>query len=124
MSFNLFSLKGKNVLITGASRGIGRACAVALAEAGANICLVLRPSSSSSDTSRTSTEGALRATGVKVTVVQCNLDDLEAVKQVFPKALELMDGNIHILVNCAGIQRRAPAVQFSEKDWDDVSKRC
>ncbi|EEB89343.1 hypothetical protein MPER_12568 [Moniliophthora perniciosa FA553] len=119
MSLDLFSLKGKNVLITGASRGIGRACAVALAEAGANICLVLRPSTSSSNATESSTEAVLQRLGVKVSVIQCNLDDLEAAKQVFPKALELMDGNIHILVNCAGIQRRAPAVQFNHKETHD-----
>ena len=45
---------------------------------------------------------------------------VEAVKGVFDKALEAMGGEIHVLVNCAGIRRRAPAVEFSESDWDDV----
>ncbi|KAF9269645.1 NAD(P)-binding protein [Marasmius fiardii PR-910] len=119
MSLDLFSLRGKNALVTGASRGIGRAATIALAQAGANICLVLRPSTLS-ESKPDSTEQVLRALNVKVTIVACDLDDHEAVKQIFPKALELMDGNIHILINCAGVQRRSPAVQFSEKDWDDV----
>lgn len=46
---------------------------------------------------------------------------MEAVKGIFQTALDVMDGQIHVLVNCAGIQRRAPALQFSEQDWDDVS---
>ncbi|KAG7095402.1 hypothetical protein E1B28_006154 [Marasmius oreades] len=119
MALDLFSLRGKNALVTGASRGIGRSVAIALAQAGANICLVLRPSTLS-ESKADSTEQALRALNVKVTTIACNLQDLEAVKHIFPKALELMDGNIHVLVNCAGIQRRSPAIEFSEKDWDDV----
>ncbi|KAF8498852.1 NAD-P-binding protein [Gautieria morchelliformis] len=104
----LFSLAGKNVLITGASRGIGKACALALAQAGASICLVTRDASSVVD----SIPGAQ--------YVACDLVDLEAVKRVFDVALDKMGGSIHVLVNCAGIQRRAPSVDFPEQDWDDV----
>ncbi|KAL0069218.1 hypothetical protein AAF712_003581 [Marasmius tenuissimus] len=122
MSLNLFSLKGKNALVTGGSRGIGRAAAIALAEAGANICLVLRPSSTDGACSDSTEQVIREKTGVRVAVVRCDLDDHSdnGVKSVVPRALELMDGEIHILVNCAGIQRRTPAVNFSEKDWDDV----
>lgn len=102
----LFSLAGKNVLITGASRGIGKACAIALTQAGANLCLVVR------DPVSDNLQGAK--------YISCDLSDLEAVKTVFQLALDKMGGNIHILVNCAGIQRRAPSVEFSEQDWDDV----
>ena len=91
MSLNLFSLKGKNALVTGGSRGIGRAAAIALAEAGANICLVLRPSSVD-DPRNDSTETFIRdKIGVKVTVVHCSLDDHSdnGVKSVFPRYLNL-----------------------------------
>ncbi len=95
--------------------GIGAACAIALAQAGANICLVRRPNSSNDETAN-----AISATGRTVKTVECDLADLDAVKDLFPKALEAMGGEIHVLVNCAGIQRRSPAVQFAESDWDDV----
>ncbi|GJE85258.1 hypothetical protein PsYK624_013370 [Phanerochaete sordida] len=113
-ALQLFSLAGQNVLITGASRGIGQACALALAEAGADICLVQRPASTN-----TATADAIRALGRRVEIVECDLADLESVKGVFAQALEKM-GEIHVLVNCGGIQRRAPAVEFSEADWDEV----
>ncbi|KAF8331283.1 uncharacterized protein EI90DRAFT_3057379 [Cantharellus anzutake] len=50
------------------------------------------------------------------------MSDLDSVQTLFDRTLEKPEvkGEIHILVNCAGIQRRAPAVEFSEKDWDDV----
>ena len=95
--------------------GIGAACAIALAEAGADICLVQRPG-----TTNTPTRDAIAALGRTVKVVECDLSDLEAVKSIFPQALDAMGGEIHALVNCAGIQRRSPAVQFPEGDWDDV----
>ncbi|KAI0676246.1 NAD-P-binding protein [Trametes maxima] len=114
----LFSLAGQNVLITGATRGMGAACALALAEAGANICLVRRPSSGAP--SNDDTVNAIAALGRTVTTVECDLADLDAVKGLFPRALDAVGGEIHVLVNCAGIQRRSPAVQFPESDWDDV----
>ncbi|KAI0701064.1 NAD(P)-binding protein [Cytidiella melzeri] len=111
----LFSLEGKNVLITGATRGIGAACAIALAQAGAALCLVQRPGSTNLET-----YNAIAAQGHSVKTVECDLADLTSVRTLFANALEVMDGQIHVLVNCAGIQRRSPAVSFSEKDWDDV----
>ncbi|EDR08152.1 uncharacterized protein LACBIDRAFT_235362 [Laccaria bicolor S238N-H82] len=115
----LFSLKGQTALITGATRGIGAACAIALAEAGASVCLVQRQPSESTPPNH-ETLNAIRALGATAEVVYCNLDDLDAVKGLFQKALDVMGGQIHILVNCAGIQRRSPAVAFPESDWDDV----
>jgi len=115
----LFSLAGKNVLITGASRGIGAACAIALAEAGASICLVQRPPSEDVEPN-VKTLNAILALGVTAKTVYCDLDDMDAVKHVFQTALDVMGGQIHILVNCAGIQRRWPSVDFPESDWDKV----
>ena len=111
----LFSLAGRNVLITGASRGIGQACAVALAQAGARICLVVRNAAAAADT--------LAAIPAAEHVL-CDLADIDAVRRVFEVALDKMGGEIHVLVNCAGIQRRAPSVEFLEQDWDDEIGRA
>jgi len=110
----LFSLTGQAAVVTGGTRGIGAACAIALAEAGADICLVQR------DESNTATRDAIRALGRRAEIAVCDLADMAAVKIVFDRGLELMGGDIHIMVNCGGIQRRAPAVDFAESDWDDV----
>lgn len=67
----------------------------------------------------TATRDQIAALGRRVEVVECDLADLEGVKGVFPHAVEKM-GDIHVLVNCGGIQRRAPAVEFAEADWDEV----
>jgi len=116
---HLFSLSGQTVLITGATRGIGAACAIALAEAGASICLVQREPTNGARPNL-ATLNTIQPLGVKVEVVYCDLADLEAVKGVFQKALDIMGGQINILVNCAGIQRRSPSIDFTETDWDDV----
>ncbi|EJD45413.1 NAD(P)-binding protein [Auricularia subglabra TFB-10046 SS5] len=115
MALDLFSLAGQNVLITGATRGIGAACALALAQAGAATVLLVQR-----DHSNTTTRDAIAALGTRVEIVECDLADIEAAKGIFPRALELAGGEIHILVNCAGIQRRAPAVEFPEQYWDEV----
>ena len=136
----LFSLSGQNALITGASRGIyllrafiqttadtltgiGAACALALAQAGANLCLVLRPPAdkpSSSSTPDIVSSISAACPNVRIEVVHADLSDITSVKAVFPQALEKMHREIDIFVNCAGIQRRAPAEIFSEDDWDEV----
>ncbi|KAG8944094.1 hypothetical protein FRC04_002187 [Tulasnella sp. 424] len=114
---SLFSLAGKTALVTGGTRGIGAACAIALAQAGADICLVQRD-----DTSNTATRDTIRSTYSerKCEIVVADLSNPSATREAFDKALEVMGGEIHILINCAGIQRRAPAVDFSEQDWNDV----
>lgn len=115
---SLFSLAGKTALVTGGTRGIGAACAIALAQAGADICLVQRD-----DTSNTATRDTIRSkySERKCEIVVADLSNPSATREAFDKALEVMGGEIHILINCAGIQRRAPAVDFSEQDWSDVS---
>jgi 2-deoxy-D-gluconate 3-dehydrogenase len=66
---------------------------------------------------------AIRNLGATAHIVHCDLDNLDSVKGVFQKALDIMGGRIDILVNCAGIQRRSPSLDFSETDWDDVRSR-
>jgi 2-dehydro-3-deoxy-D-gluconate 5-dehydrogenase len=112
MMKNVFDLTGKVAVVTGGTRGIGKGIALGLAAAGADIVLVQR----SNDTS---TQDEIKTLGVRCEIVDCDLINLEEVKQVIPKAIEAM-GTVDILVNNAGIQRRSPAVDFSEQDWDDV----
>jgi len=124
-TLDLFSLKGKSALITGATRGIGAACALALVEAGASVCIAQRHPAPGTEpnleTYNTIKAYLANKPEQKVELVHCDLDILDEVKGLFNKALEVMPNQeIDILVNCAGIQRRAPAVDFSEADWDDV----
>jgi NAD(P)-dependent dehydrogenase (short-subunit alcohol dehydrogenase family) len=118
-SLNLFSLKNQNVVVTGATRGIGAVCAVALAQAGASVCLIQRMPLDGTPPNL-DTLNTIRALGATAHVVYCDLSDLVAVKHLFQNALDVMGGEISVLVNCAGIQRRSPSLEFSESDWDDV----
>ena len=110
-----FRLDGKVALVTGASRGLGAAMAVGLAEAGAHIMALDR----SDDCAETC--AAVQALGRRFTQITADLgqktpDDLCAlVEQIVAD-----QGSLDILVNNAGIIRRAPALDFSESDWDDV----
>ncbi|MGN7286216.1 glucose 1-dehydrogenase [Shouchella rhizosphaerae] len=110
---NLFDLSGKVAVITGGSRGIGKGIATGLAHAGADLVLVQR-------TENHSLKSKLEEeTGVRCESIQADLSKLEEVKQVIPQALDKM-GKVDILINNAGIQRRSPAVDFLEQDWDAV----
>ena len=104
------------------SPGIGAACALALAQAGASLCLVYRPPAPNTDPDL-DTLNSIRAIGRTAQVIYCDLSDTGAVKHLFQNALDLMGGQIHILVNCAGIQRRSPSVDFPEEDWDKVNRQ-
>ena len=110
---NLFDLSNKNVVITGATRGLGQAMAVGLAEHGADILLVQR------DTSNTKTKEMIEKIGRKSSIIECDLNDMNLVRNLFEKVDKIID-RVDIVVNNAGIQRRAPAEVFSENDWDDV----
>jgi len=76
---------------------------------------VQRPGSQNRDT-----YNAITALGKTVELVECDVADHQAIRDLFQNALAVMGGHIHVLVNCAGIQRRSPSVDFSEQDWDDV----
>ncbi|KAH8802735.1 2-deoxy-d-gluconate 3-dehydrogenase-like protein [Xylogone sp. PMI_703] len=109
----LFSLEGQTALVTGGTRGIGQAVAIALAEAGADILLVQR------DRSQTETLKAIEALGRKASIYTADLASKEEVAALVPAIVK--DGHtIQILVNCAGIQRRHPSEKFPDDDWNEV----
>ncbi|MFQ3546298.1 SDR family oxidoreductase [Halobacillus rhizosphaerae] len=113
MSQNLFNLDGKVAAITGATRGIGRSVALALAEAGADIALLQR------NPDQLDVKNEIEELGRTCHIIPCDLNQLEQVKEAVPSVVSSF-GKIDILVNCAGIQRRSPSVDFPEEDWDDV----
>lgn len=109
---NPFSLEGKVALVTGANTGLGQGIALALAEAGADIAAAgIAPP--------TETEQKVRALGRRFVSVEANLSSVEPVERIVRETLDGL-GGLDILVNNAGLIRRADAVDFSEKDWDDV----
>lgn len=116
---SLFSLEGKNVLITGATRGIGASCALALAQSGARCCLVVRPGHGHSSEDHPALQ-PLKHTSARHAIVETDLSDMSQVSTTFDRALGVMDGKIDVLVNCGGIQRRHPAVDFPLSDWQEV----
>ncbi|GAB5591178.1 hypothetical protein Unana1_06078 [Umbelopsis nana] len=109
----LFSLQGKIAAVTGGTRGIGKAMAIALAEAGADIALLQR------DLSNTEVRDEIRALGRKCELLHLDIADHESCVKAIPAVLETM-GDIDILVNNAGIQKRHKSVDFPNEDFDLV----
>jgi 2-deoxy-D-gluconate 3-dehydrogenase len=113
MSDKMFRLDGEVALVTGSSRGLGAAMAIALAEAGADVVLHDRCCSGE-------TERAIREqTAVRTMCLVADLMNRAATIQLVDQAAEAM-GKVDILVNNAGIIRRAPAAEHSDLDWDEV----
>jgi 2-deoxy-D-gluconate 3-dehydrogenase len=112
MILDQFKLDGKVAIVTGASRGLGRAMAVGLAEAGADLALV-------ASSSTTETAEAIRRLGRKALQIQADLLQNDSVPQILSRTIKEL-GHLDILVNNAGIVRRASVLDFTEKDWDDV----
>lgn len=109
----LFNLAGRTALVTGAATGIGRAAALALAEAGADVAIVAR----SHDPAAARAE--IQALGRRAMTFQGDLTQPEFRDSVVDRMLSAWQ-HIHILVNNAGTTARAPAVDFAESDWDRV----
>jgi 2-dehydro-3-deoxy-D-gluconate 5-dehydrogenase len=112
MVLESFSLKGRVAIVTGAATGLGQGMAVALAEAGADILGV-------GDKSMPETEEAVMALGRRFVSVKADLTTQDRLPMIVDCAVSEL-GRVDILVNNAGIIRRADALDFTEKDWDDV----
>ena len=111
---NACNLKGKIAVITGASKGLGRAMATSLAEAGADVVLVSRNLEQLEETAR-----AARAFGVKALVHQADVTN-EAQIARLAEVVATEAGVPHILINNAGINIRKPLIEFSSSEWRQV----
>ncbi|WP_349437908.1 2-dehydro-3-deoxy-D-gluconate 5-dehydrogenase KduD [Pararhizobium sp. A13] len=108
----LFDLSGKVALVTGARTGLGQGMALALAGAGADI-VALGSSPMPETTER------VRQTGRRFHALEVDLSKAFDVKAVVAEAAAAF-GGVDILINNAGIIRRADLLEYSENDWDDV----
>jgi 2-deoxy-D-gluconate 3-dehydrogenase len=108
-----FSLDGRTALVTGASRGLGAAMAIGLAEAGADV-VVHGNSRSPDETCR-----AIEAAGRRAFPVTADLGDPGASRDLVDRAVAAA-GQLDVLVNNAGIIRRGATQDFSDEDWSAV----
>ncbi|NTU19822.1 3-oxoacyl-[acyl-carrier-protein] reductase [Brevibacillus sp. HB1.2] len=108
-------LTGKTALVTGASRGIGRAIALKLAEAGANVVV----NYAGSEAAASETVALIKEMGRDAIMIRANVSSTEDVNDMFKAALDHF-GVIDILVNNAGITRDNLIMRMKEDEWDDV----
>jgi 3-oxoacyl-[acyl-carrier protein] reductase len=108
-------LQGKVALVTGASRGIGRACAVALAEAGAAVAVGYSANPEAAE----EVAGLIRSAGVGCVTLGSDLADPAAPGVLVERTVAEL-GSVDIVVNNAGITRDNLAVRISDADWDAV----
>ena len=109
---DLFALKDRVALVTGASSGIGRAFAATLVEAGAAVCLVARRERELAAVTRD-----LGGCGGRAAAIACDLADRAALPAAIERATAVF-GAPDILVNAAGINPRRPVDELSAHDWD------
>lgn len=110
----IFDLAGLRALVVGGAGDLGRAMLEGLLEAGARVVAV----DISAKVADLATQW--RAQGQDAHGLQVDIRDRQAIKASVQDAVRLLGGPIDILVNAAGIQRRAPSERFTEEDWDDV----
>jgi len=114
VSDQLFSVTNQNVLVTGGSRGIGRAIAQGFASRGANVLICSR--------SQESVDNAIHEmleAGLKVSGLACDVSDPEQIKTTVAAAITQL-GHLDTLVNVAGVNRRKRAETVTEDDYDFI----
>jgi glucose 1-dehydrogenase len=108
-------LQGKNALVTGSSKGIGRAIATRLGRDGANVIV----NYNSDPRGAEEAVGEIRAFGVRAEAIQADLGSVPSVQGLLTASVEAL-GSLDILVNNAGIEAHAPFWDVSEADFDRV----
>lgn len=114
MILDNFSLNGKRAFVTGSSSGIGRAIAIGLAEAGADVVCHASKTGGASETC-----AAIAAIGRKTGEAAGDMADKSVPAVLIDDVVRIL-GGIDILINNAGTIRRSPAVDFSDDDWATV----
>lgn len=109
-----FHLSGRRALVTGGSRGIGKAVTRGLAEAGADVAFIARDPEASA-----AAVAELRAEGLSVTAVNGDIADGSAVQGLIARAVDHL-GGLDILVNNAGTGVHKAALDLSEDEWDRI----
>lgn len=108
-------MSNRIALITGASRGIGKACAFALAQAGYHVILAARNRDQLEQVSN-----EIQAKGGKSSFVEMDLSSQDSIKDAITRAAEEAGGPITVLVNNAGITKDGLAMRMKRDDWDAV----
>lgn len=114
MVIERFRLTGKTALVTGASRGLGKAIALGLADAGAQVALASRDLSALEGVAQ-----EVSQLGSKALAVQVDVSEVTAVDRMVREVIEAL-GKIDILVNAAGITTRHPSEDYPEGEWEQV----
>ncbi|MGA3335302.1 MAG: glucose 1-dehydrogenase [Terracidiphilus sp.] len=114
MVTQLFSLEGKTAVVTGGTSGIGRAIAIGLAEAGADVVATGRRQQQMEEVA-----AEIEARGRKTLRQTTDVCDRASLERLLAAMLEKF-GKVDILVNCAGIAKRTPTLEASEDEWSDI----
>ncbi len=114
MTPDLFSLAGKTAVITGGTSGIGRALSIGLAQAGADVVATARRQQQVDETA-----SAIEALGRKTLRLASDVCERATLEKLADAVLEHF-GKVDILVNCAGIIKRAPTLDFPEEEWTNI----
>jgi NAD(P)-dependent dehydrogenase (short-subunit alcohol dehydrogenase family) len=115
MPQDLFRLEGRCALITGGSKGLGRAMADALAGAGAAVCLVSRHGNEA----QAAADEIHAASGARAIAVEADVSDSSQVTRMVEQAIGEL-GHLDILINNAGINIRNPVVDYTDADWQKM----
>ena len=111
---NLFDIRDRKALVTGAGRGIGKVLALALAEAGCDVAILEIDKKTAEDSA-----AEIQAKGRKSIGIQVDVTRKEQVDNAFTKAIQAL-GGLDICINNAGISIQKPAEEMSEQDYDKI----
>lgn len=109
----LSNLKGKTALVTGASRGIGKAIALSLSEAGADAAIHFNTRKSEAE----KVQAAIREMGRRSEIFRSDISDSQSIREMLKKVFDAF-GGVDILINNAGIAQHIPPEVITEEDWD------